>query len=692
MTEPACGVCGKRQVEPGGRVCRGCLRGLLGDAPGASVLCGDYELLDPSEPMGEGATAFVHLARQRVSGEMVALKLPKPGISGELFLRQARTESVLRHPNIVRAQLGPTHDGAPTLVMPLMEGGKLSQHALRRAPLERRREAALQVVRAVQAAHEVGIVHSDIKADNVLIDEHGEAHLADFGLARALAPSGDRPVIGGTRGWMAPEQVRALRRREAADPPTTATDVFTLGVLIHWLVTGSLPFGKGNDFEARVLGAEPPPLPRFAPGLRWQLLAIAHRAMKWEPRDRYESAAAMAEDLTRLVDHRPLLGVTVPTVGRAFRWSQRHPGVRNTAFVLLPCFATGALLLAGRQSEELKQEALAMNAYAARGQAALVLYRLRDHADRLARATRDPAVRALAFPEPGVVRAGGGGAPERNPCGDQTRLADATPLVRFSRGFSTVAVIDKHGCPRARLSEEPPTAEYIRGAYAWRDYFASARSQAMRASGSPGVRLSYRSIVSQLVKFAISAPLFEGAGDPDPARFIGMINGSVTVSSALDLPGIHQNEHRDRLTAVVGPFEGATPGDPDAPQRELTFLYHRRLARGAKVVLPQDVALELRTRFGAASTEEAEFALPTAAPLLLTDYRDPWLGGGWLAAFAPVGGTGHIVVVQSTVASAERTSRLLRQLGLALALAWLVALGAWSALAGWARRSARSDP
>jgi len=421
---------------------------------------GDYELVASEKPPAQGGTGRVYEARHRVSGESVALKLAKTSSAHELFVRQARFESALTHPNIVRARLGPSHVGRPTLVMPFMKGGRLSDHPARRGPLERRLDLALKIARAVQSAHELGVLHCDIKSDNILLDADGEPHLCDFGLARAVVPDDEGVVVGGTRGWMSPEQVRERRKLDPTDrqPLRTATDIFSLGVLLHWLVTGKLPFGAGDDFERRVLDERAPALPRYTPDLGWGMLAIGRRALEHDPDARYLSAAALANDLERLRRHESLVGVRLPVVGRAFRWATRHPGARSMVLALLPCFAAAAFFVVERQRTDLKQAILSMNAYAASGQAAAVLFQLREYAEEVARAARLPAVQALVLPPRPLARdASGAELPGQNPCTDQTALADPSPLRPFSEHFSTLFVLDSSGCARARPVEDVPT-------------------------------------------------------------------------------------------------------------------------------------------------------------------------------------------------------------------------------------------
>ncbi|HET9954510.1 MAG TPA: serine/threonine-protein kinase, partial [Polyangiaceae bacterium] len=324
-----CGTCHAELLSTQwGELCGACA--LQGGIEHESELIGDYERY---ELLGEGAMGAVYLARHIHSDEVVALKLAKAELlqragGGALFRQQAKLESALKHPNIVTVRAGGNHEGTPYVVMPLMEGGTLAEsaNAQRFTVPQARLELLLKIARAVQFAHERGVLHCDIKPENILFDAAGEPYVSDFGLARSLdAAPAAVSVEGGTRGWMSPEQARR-------DSLTTASDVFALGVLLHWLATGELPFGRGDDFEQRVQNDPPPRLRPWSPELAWGLEAIAARALAKAPADRYDSAAALVEDLERLRAERCVRGQPVPFWARTWHWAQRHPGARNVIF------------------------------------------------------------------------------------------------------------------------------------------------------------------------------------------------------------------------------------------------------------------------------------------------------------------------------------------------------------------------
>lgn len=676
-----CGACQAGLVTTDwGELCAACalLAGISDERP----RIGDYERF---HLLGEGSMGAVYLARHVASDDVVALKLAKPELLARpgglaLFRQQAKTESALQHPHIVHVQGVGVHEGRPFIVMPLMEGGTLAEpeNAARFAEPAARLELVLTLARAVQFAHARGVLHCDLKPDNILFDAQGEPKVSDFGMARQIGEAGvsaSDGVQGGTRGWMSPEQVRG-------EALTTASDVFALGVLLYWLDTGELPFGDGEDFDTRVLSDPVPTLPSWTPALAWGLRAIAHHAMRRHAEDRYDSAAALVDDLERLKEDRPIRGESMPFWGRAWCWAQRHTEARNALFALLPAFAALTLYMAETQRAELRSAVLDMNAYAASGQAAAVLYQLKEYAEVIEQAAADPAVQALTD-GPRRVRPTSPKAPGSNPCQVQTALEDATAAARYASKFATLFVLDSDGCPRARISEEPAHENYIRTNYDWRDYFASAAADAARPTRATHARAAYRSSISQLLKFAVSAPLFKDG------RWVGVISGSQVAASTLDLPRTKRSDTSDQTTVLIGPFEGERVGQhkPSAPSG-FTFLAHPGLARGQKVMLDPALSSELREAFRT-PPDARQFELVTALPFQRADYEDPLLGGRWLSAFAPVGATGYVVLVQTRDAVAIRPSNSLVSIGATLAGSCTALLLLYGYFSVWRRNRER---
>jgi hypothetical protein len=260
--------------------------------------------------------------------------------------------------------------------------------------------------------------------------------------------------------------------------------------------------------------------------------------------------------------------------------------------------------------------------------------------------------------------------------------------VPFAGRFATMVALDSSGCTRARLADDHPSLEFIQRRFDLNDYFEEAKPGAEQPPRRTWVRKAYRSSVSQLIKFAVSTPLFDGASSASPPPFIGVLSASLTVASTLELPRMRRGNDLEQLTVVLGPFEGRTSDQQRTDYRAFTFLAHPKLARGAKVTLAEPLATQLSHAFERPAV--TQFELPSAEPFTREDYRDPLLGDRWLAAFAPVGGTGYVVLVQTREAVAVRPLRALRQLtwGLAIVSGGLLVTWAWLLL--WFSRARRS--
>lgn len=275
---------------------------------------GRYRL---EEVIGAGQDSIVYRAKdRRLSSEgfdaAVALKISRHAQSVRHDALSARR---IVHPNVLSIlDQGVTEDGAAYLVSELVEGGDLSEKDVPIPPREAARFIA-KLARGVHAAHSAGVVHCDLKPANILLTTEGEPKLADFDLARWASQSDDH--ARGNIAFMSPEQFRG--ERDALSPPS---DIYALGGLLFYLLTGKLPNGQTRN-EVAVIHAtrtEPP-----SPGKNRTLDQICRRAMAIDRHERHDSAAQLADDLDAWLEHRPIEWLRPGTPERAFLWARRHP-------------------------------------------------------------------------------------------------------------------------------------------------------------------------------------------------------------------------------------------------------------------------------------------------------------------------------------------------------------------------------
>jgi len=332
---------------------------------------GDFEIISEA---GRGGMGVVYRARQVSLNRIVALKVLPPSVcqtekAVARFKREAKAAAKLHHTNIVSVYAQGQQDGHSYYAMELIEGDSLDQ-ILKRSPamvapmgpddepaaennddtpslsgafllasnsliLADYRKTALLiagVAEGIEHAHKHGVIHRDIKPQNLLLGNDGQLHITDFGLARLL----DEPSVTvtgemlGTPAYMSREQVTADGKRI-----DHRTDIYSLGVTFYELLTGQRPF-MGSSREqviARICADEPRPPRKLNPAIPVDLDTICLRAMEKDPKRRYQRAKEMAADLRRYAQDRPILSRRVNPFEKALKWVRRHPAM--TAIIVL---------------------------------------------------------------------------------------------------------------------------------------------------------------------------------------------------------------------------------------------------------------------------------------------------------------------------------------------------------------------
>jgi WD40 repeat protein len=313
---------------------------------------GGYEIVDV---LGRGGMGIVYRARQLVPEREVALKVIRTDRLEELpdeerrqwlerFQREAQLVASLdQHAHIVGLFEVGEHDGQPYFTMRLLAGGSLAQRleaadgpdpaaaADRRArDQQANAELVAKVARAVDYAHRRGILHRDLKPANILLDAEGEPLVSDFGLARRLDQTGSLVASGivGTAPYMPPEQAMA-----SPGAATTAADVYSLGAILYELLTGRPPFRGKSDLDTLLLVVQRAAVPprQLNSRLSRDLEIICQKCLEKEPARRYQTAAALADDLDNWRAGRPIHARPVRTVGRLWRWGKRNPAMATVS-------------------------------------------------------------------------------------------------------------------------------------------------------------------------------------------------------------------------------------------------------------------------------------------------------------------------------------------------------------------------
>jgi serine/threonine-protein kinase len=631
---------------------------------------GEFELV---RELGRGGMGVVHEARQHLGTgsasacRTVALKMILAGqvaTPDEVlrFRAEAESAALLDHPNIVPIYQIGEQDGLPYFSMKLMPGGNLAQRldefrlpspasGASRGQARQRQATIARLVataaRAVHHAHQRGILHRDLKPANILLDEQGQPHLTDFGLAKRVREQGGLTRSGalvGTPEYMAPEQAGGQKGL------TTGVDVHGLGVILYELLTGRPPFRAANPLATlkEVVEQEPARPGALNPGVDRDLETVCLKCLHKRPEQRYASALALAEDLERWLSGEPIRARRAGLGERFRRWVGRHPALALTAAtvaVLLVSLAAATVSVARSRAARLREETLASNVYAAQGVASTVLWQLRLLSEPVAHEAEDPRLRNALRSK------------------DARRLQAFCDHVHRKYQDTESAFVRRAGGPPFRswhvLSEQGVLlADSVQGNtdvigrnFRGRDYFRGAlRRRGKRGLDSVYVSRAYLSANDGHHKFAITAPVHAGPGRGAPV--LGVL--AVTLTTASTLGSLRLNDGR-RTAALVGREDTSAPDGArvDDGPADYLLLLHPAYQRGVKeaVRVPGE-------RIGAVHNPDPRdtvFRLPRDFDPALArdpDYRDPLGGetnpGRWLAGFAPVGNTELVVIVEQS--------------------------------------------
>jgi eukaryotic-like serine/threonine-protein kinase len=360
LARPACPECGQALPPDSPRgLCSRCLlgRALAGadasaplpeaaPAPAQPIRLGDCEL---REPIAQGGMGVVYRAWDTRLHRLVALKMLGSGqlataAEVERFKIEAEAAARLEHPNIVPIYEVGDAAGRHFFTMKYVEGGSLAQ-AIGGNPLPAPRAARLlaKVARAVHYAHQRGVLHRDLKPNNILLDTGDEPQLTDFGLAKIMAHDAalTRSVaVMGSASYMAPEQARGQTRQI-----TTAADIYSLGAVLYETLTGRPPFDGATMVETlrRVAEDEPRPPRVFNPAVPADLETICLKCLEKEPGRRYATAQELAEDLDRFLRVEPIQARPATARERLVKWVRRKPAIAALAAAVVAVAALGFL-------------------------------------------------------------------------------------------------------------------------------------------------------------------------------------------------------------------------------------------------------------------------------------------------------------------------------------------------------------
>ncbi len=331
------GMCPKCLFK-GGKTEPDSVPGKVADAHAIDECFGDFHLI---EEIARGGMGVVYRARQKSLGREVALKMILSGQFAserevERFVAEAEAAAHLRHPNIVAVHEFGNHEGHYFYTMDFIHGchldERLSQTAL---PIRDSVSLLIKVARAVHFAHERGVIHRDLKPQNIMLDEMDEPKVTDFGLAKRMDLNRDLTLTGtifGSPAYMAPEQAQG--RHEDLGPQT---DVYALGAVMYRMLTGKVHINASSPLDAlkQVVDSEPESLLSLNPKISPDLETICLKCLEKQPGNRYHSAEALADELERWIENKPIFARKITSRERFQKWIRRNPILSSMSLLVL---------------------------------------------------------------------------------------------------------------------------------------------------------------------------------------------------------------------------------------------------------------------------------------------------------------------------------------------------------------------
>jgi serine/threonine-protein kinase len=356
-----------------------------------------YELLGV---LGKGGMGVVYKARHLALNRVVALKMILGGAHAgahqlERFRTEAEAVARLQHPNVVQIYEVGEHDGLPFCALEYLDGGNLAEKIDGKPqPPRQAAEVVRTLALALHAVHRQGVVHRDLKPANVMLTADGTPKVTDFGLAKTLDGGAGPTVTGrilGTPAYMAPEQAGGYGGLVGP-----ATDVYALGAVLYEMLTGRPPLQGESAWDTvqQVTAQEPVSPRRLQPKVPPDLETVCLKCLEKDPRKRYPSAGALADDLRAFLEGRPVKARPVSAWGRARKWARRKPAEALLALVVvLALFGLAAgLVHHADQQRRLREEAQAREGLARQAQRDAEARRLQaEEQERQVRASRDEA-------------------------------------------------------------------------------------------------------------------------------------------------------------------------------------------------------------------------------------------------------------------------------------------------------------